>query len=408
MLKLFNTKTRKIETFIPRDKNRVLYYTCGPSVYNFAHIGNLRTFFWEDVLKRSMQYFGYNVVHAMPLSDIEDKAIAKFNSDKGRDFESFIMPKIALFKKDMLEMNIMHPTYLVRFKTAIPWVKKWVSMIEKKGYCKRDGNGNLLFRVGKVRGYGNLVRLDAKKRKNIGDRLEDDYSKEGLYDFALWKAADKQDGKIKWDSPWGEGRPGTHSYCSAIAYKWLGKKIDIHAGGVDNIFPHHENEMAQSGCVAGGDFVKYWFHVKHLTVNKRKMSKSIGNVFYLKDLKKRGIGGQDLRYFYLTKHYRKNQNFDFHEIRVAKMEFARLKAIVSKLIKNKTEKVDGKAFNRHIENEWSRIVKCVNSDLDMPHALGIYADLAGNLSKESMPNDSRELFIEKTRAFERITGLVLI
>ncbi len=405
-MELFNTKTRKIEGFRPKSGRTVLFYACGPSVYNFAHIGNLRTFFWEDVLKRALDFNGYKVRHAMPISDIEDKAIKAFNSQKTRDFEKFIMPKIERFNSDMREMNILRPTSLVRFKSAIPWVIKWISGIERKGYAYNDGKGNLVFKAGKAKGYGCLVRLNAKKRGKRGVRLADDYAKEGVYDFALWKAASPADGSLKWKSPWGMGRPGTHSYCSAIAYKWLGKKIDIHAGGTDNIFPHHENEIAQADCFAGRDFVKYWFHVRHLTVNKKKMSKRIGNVYYLADLEKMGFTGQDLRYFYLKRHYRQNQNFDAAEMRRAKSGLASLKKTISMIKSAKPAKRGGMGMAR-IKSGWASIMGSVNSDLHMPRALAVFTRMAQKGAQKGMKPAEKKLFLERAREFEFLTGLRL-
>lgn len=403
-MELFNTKTRKIEGFRPRNGRNVLFYACGPSVYNFAHIGNLRTFFWEDLLRRSLNFNGYNVRHAMPISDIEDKSIKAFNSSGKKDFEAFITPKIARFRSDMKKMNMLAPTSLVRFKSAIPWVIKWISGIESKGYAYGDGSGNLLFRAGKVKDYGSLVRLTAKKRQNKGTRLADDYAKEGIYDFALWKAAGTDDGSLKWNSPWGEGRPGTHSYCSAIAYKWLGAKIDIHAGGVDNIFPHHENEIAQSECFAGNGFVKYWFHVKHLTVNKKKMSKRIGNVYYLADLEKMGVTGQDLRYFYLQKHYRQNQDFNVRHIKAAKKGLASLKKTMA-LVKGSKPKATGGLSEKRIAASWSAIMKNANSDLRMNRALAAFEKLAIMAKARGLGNTEKKLFIERAREMEYLTGL---
>ncbi|HQT44519.1 MAG TPA: class I tRNA ligase family protein, partial [Candidatus Micrarchaeota archaeon] len=401
-------KTREIEAFRPRHGGKVLYYTCGPSIYNFAHLGNLRTFFWEDELKRALIFNGYKVSHAMPISDIEDKSIAAFNSQKNRDFEGFIRPKIARFKRDMSEMNIIWPTHIVRFKSAIPAVKEWIGKIQDNGFAYPDGKGNLLFNARKIKGYGSLVRLDAKKRRKTGTRLDDDYSKEGIYDFALWKAADKNDGQVKWRSPWGTGRPGTHAYCSAIAYNWLGKKIDIHAGGVDNIFPHHENEMAQSACVAGNDFVKYWFHVRHLTIGGKKMSKSLGNAHYLKDVAGKGIGGQDLRYFYLKKHYRKNQNFDFQCIKAAKQVRRRLASDIARIKKAKPCQGSGGKAEARIAKDWARMMAAVGKDLNVPRALEIFEKLVADMPGYCAGTNAKRLFLERASEFGFLTGLELI
>ncbi|MFA5106461.1 MAG: cysteine--tRNA ligase [Candidatus Micrarchaeia archaeon] len=405
-MELFNTKTRSIERFRPRKGNRVLFYACGPSVYNFAHIGNLRTFFWEDVLRRALAFNGYDVRHAMPVSDIEDKAIKAFNASGEKDFEKFITPKIARFRSDMKKMNILAPTSLVRFKSAIPWVIKWISGIESKGYAYGDSSGNLLFKAGKVKDYGRLVRLTGKKRLNRGARLADDYAKEGVYDFALWKAAAKEDGSLKWESPWGEGRPGTHSYCSAIAYKWLGEKIDIHAGGVDNIFPHHENEIAQSECFAGDDFVGYWFHVKHLTVNKKKMSKRIGNVHYLAGLEKMGFSGQDLRYFYLQRHYRQNQDFNMREMRRARKNRTSLVGEIAAIRKSKPV-ARGGLGEVAMRKAWDSIMHNIDSDLRMHRALAAFEGLARKAARKGMDKEGKKLFIERAREFGYLTGLTL-
>jgi len=403
MLKLYNTLSGKKEAFVPKKPGKVLYYTCGPSVYNFAHIGNLRTFFWEDLLKRLLFLRGLKVVHAMPISDMEDKAIAAFNSQHATtDFEKFIMPKIRKFKQDMDRIGIGRPGHIVRFKKSIPWIITWARKLEKKGAVYEDGRGNLVFRISKAENFGRLAKLGKAGKQKKGVRLSDDYSAQGRYDFAIWKKAARSAGKLKKKSPWGQGRPGTHAYCSAIAYKFLGKSIDIHAGGVDNIFPHHENEIAQSEVIAGRGFVRYWFHVKHLTVNKKKMSKSIGNVYYLKDLEDRGLSPQDLRYYYLQKHYRQKQDFDF---RAAKRNAERRLELVHR-VKRCFEQMGNADMRNALSLGKARINRLLDDDLMVHLALKAFEKITEKIAGANGTDEkTRKEYVKLAGLLEAVTGL---
>ncbi|MEM4367711.1 MAG: class I tRNA ligase family protein [Candidatus Anstonellales archaeon] len=323
MLRLYDTLTKTLKEFRPINKNRVLYYTCGPSIYNYAHIGNFRTFFWEDILHRYLIFKGFNVIRAMPISDLEDKAINNYREAKYYDesltFKKFIYQKTKKFLDDFKELQLLHPMYLIKFSDMVEDAKNAIIGLEKKGFAYRmkvKNKNYLFFDVSKISDYGIFWKLKNKG----GIRIKDDYSRSGYYDFCLWKE-EKMNEKLSdvvYEFPEvGKGRPGNAIYCALIATKYLSKKIDIHAGGTDNKFPHHENEVAICNALYGNIFANYWFHVAHITINKKKMSKRLGNVIYFDDIKDKGFNSLDLRFFYSLIHYRKNQNFTFEELEKA-------------------------------------------------------------------------------------------
>ena len=282
-------------------------YTCGPTVYNTAHIGNMRTFLFEDVLRRSLVFLGWQVEQVMNLTDVDDKTIDGAAS-AGVSLREFTQPFINSFFEDLDRLHIQRAEHYPRATEHIAEMLQLIQALVEKGYAY-ESDGSVFFRIGEDADYGKLSGFDLSQVRQ-GERVaSDNYDKEDVRDFVLWKGA--KEGEPAWDSPWGPGRPGWHLECSAMGMKYLGETFDIHCGGVDNIFPHHENEIAQSESATGKPFVRTWIQAEHLIVDGEKMSKSLGNFFTLQDLVDRGADLRALRYQLLSVHYRKKLNFTF-------------------------------------------------------------------------------------------------
>jgi cysteinyl-tRNA synthetase len=312
-LKLYNTESREKEEITPLDGKTIRMYTCGPTVYNFAHIGNFRTYVFEDLLRRTLQFFGFSVSQAMNLTDIDDKTI-KGAIEKKVPLLEFTRPFKEAFFGDLKTLNIEKVEY---YPEATDYISEMVEMIQKllkSGEAYRSHDGSIYFSIAKFPSYGRLSHLRLNELQvGASERIiHDEYEKENASDFVLWKAYDpERDGEIFWESPFGKGRPGWHIECSAMAMKLLGTTIDIHVGGIDNLFPHHENEIAQSESYSCCRFVKHWLHAEHLLVDHKKMSKSLGNFYTLRDLLNKGYSGPQVRYMLLQTHYRTQLNFTF-------------------------------------------------------------------------------------------------
>lgn len=335
VLRLFNTATRKIEEVHPLQGKRIRMYTCGPTVYNFAHIGNLRTYVFEDLLRRTLKFFGFEVEQVMNLTDIDDKTI-RGAIEKKQTLDAYTQPFIKAFFEDLQTLNIQKVEHYPR---ATEFVSEMIDIILKlleKGHAYVGKDGSVYFSIHSFPGYGKLSHLklgELKEGASERERIvQDEYDKENASDFVLWKSYDPvRDGNVYWDSPFGKGRPGWHIECSAMAMKLLGRTIDIHCGGVDNMFPHHENEIAQSECCSGQTFVNHWVHVEHLIVDHKKMSKSLGNFFTLRDLLKKGFDPLEVRYLLLQGHYRMQLNFTFQELEAVRASLTRLQDFIFRL-----------------------------------------------------------------------------
>lgn len=359
MLRLFDTLSRKKKVFRPLMKSLVRIYTCGPSVYAYSHIGNFRTYLFEDLLVRYLQYKGYRVRRVMNITDVEDKAIKQAN-EEGKTLEELQKDKIRVFFLDFDALGMVRPDIIANASEHIPQMAKLIQRLCEKGYCIKDRDG-VYFNVRKFRGYGKLTHL--KNHRYMGMAHKDDYAKEGLWNFRLWKAWSKADGNFLWKSPFGKGRPGWHIECSAMAMQYLGESFDIHCGGNDNIFPHHENERAQSESATGKLFANFWLHSKHLTINKRKMSKRTGNVLYVKQLAKRGVPSSCLRAYLISEKYRRPLDFTKEKFRSKIKKCHRIDAILKKL-KN-VRKNGGGILGKQISNELrSGFENAMDDDLD--------------------------------------------
>jgi cysteinyl-tRNA synthetase len=339
-LKLFNTLSRSVQEFVPRDPagREVGLYCCGPTVYDFAHIGNWRTFIFGDLVRRYLEFKGYAVRHVMNITDVDDKIIGRVRESR-LPLREFTARFESAFFEDLRTLNCQAPGQTPRATEHMPQIIALIHKLMGRGLAYRAPDGSVYFSIEKYRGsgcrYGQLVNLDFDELR-VGRRVRsDDYAKEAAGDFALWKARVPEDGDVFWPSPWGEGRPGWHIECSAMSMQLLGPSFDLHLGGEDLIFPHHEDEIAQSeGAGAqppGQPFVKYWLHGAHLLVEGKKMSKSLGNFFTLRDLLAKGFTGREIRYLLLAAHYRETFNFTLEGLQGARAALLRLDQCLTKL-----------------------------------------------------------------------------
>ena len=324
-IRFFNTYSRQTETFVPLEPGRVRLYTCGPTVYNFAHIGNFRAYVFEDLLQRHLEFRGYNVKRVMNLTDVDDKTIRGCRA-ASIPLAEFTKPFKAAFFEDLKTLRI-RPADEFPEATAENHIERMICMIAtlmEKGHAYRADDGSVYFRIRSFEAYGKLAHIVLDDLKPGVRVSSDEYEKENVGDFALWKSWDPADGDVGWESPWGRGRPGWHIECSAMATGILGPQLDIHCGGEDNIFPHHEAEIAQSEGVTGLPFVRLWMHCKHLQVEGTKMAKSSGNFFTLRDLMEKQWTGREVRYALISVKYREPLNFTFEGLAAARSALVRL------------------------------------------------------------------------------------
>ncbi len=307
---LFNTLGRQLAPLDPVEPGVVRMYTCGPTVYNEVHIGNLRTFLFEDLLRRSLRHLGSRVVQVMNLTDVDDKTIQGAHR-AGLSLADYTEPFIQSFWRDLDTLHMERPEHFPRATEHIPEIIELIARLIEREHAY-ESEGSVFFSIARDPDYGKLSGFDLAQVRR-GERVaNDEYGKDDVRDFALWKAV--KPGEPAWDSPWGPGRPGWHVECSAMSMKYLGPTFELHCGGVDLIFPHHENEIAQSESATGLPFVRHWVHSEHLIVDGQKMSKSLGNVYTLKDLLDRGYTARAIRYLFLSVHYRQKLNFTFDSL----------------------------------------------------------------------------------------------
>lgn len=392
MLKLFNTETREKEEIRPH-QGKMKMYTCGPTIYDFAHIGNFRTYVFEDLLRRAIQYFGFGIDQAMNITDIDDKTI-RGAIQKKIPLKEYTEPFRKAFFEDLHALNIQKVEH---YPAATDYIPEMIAMIEtlmKKGFAYKSQNGSIYFSIRKFPQYGRLSHLNLSDLKvnASGENEADEYDKDNIADFVLWKAYDSErDGQIFWESPFGLGRPGWHIECSAMATKLLGSTIDIHCGGVDNMFPHHENEIAQSECCSGHEFVHHWVHVEHLLVDHKKMSKSLGNFYTLRDLLKKGYSGSEVRYLLLSTHYRTQLNFTFAGLDAARASLQRVEDLTLRL-----QTIQGEhPVSGALERANLRFKTALADDLNISAALAALFDLLRELNTLA---DERKLGATEAKA----------
>jgi cysteinyl-tRNA synthetase len=307
--RLYNTLTRSVDPFEPEDGKTVRMYTCGPTVYNPAHVGNFRTFLFEDLLRRVIELRGWNVLQVMNLTDVDDKII-KRASEQGITIRDVTEPVTEVFHSDRKFLRIQDAEFYPKATDHLPEMIELVRALIERGIAYQAEDGSVYYAIDRFKGYGRLSRLDTREIKSGARVAQDDYTKENVQDFALWKAAKPEDEKTgaAWDSPWGRGRPGWHLECSAMAMRYLGTTMDIHCGGVDLVFPHHEDEIAQSEGATGKMFSRFWCHGEFLLTEGTKMAKRVGNVATVSDLREQGVSAAAFRHFVFSTHYRKQLN----------------------------------------------------------------------------------------------------
>ncbi len=368
---IFDTKLRKKVRFTPEKDNTVRMYTCGPTIYNFAHIGNLRTFVFEDLLRRSIKFLGMKIFHVMNITDIDDKTI-KGAIDNEISLEEFTKPfEIAFFD----DLNTLNVEPAEKYPKATEFVDGMISMISQlieKGFAYSTDSGDVFFRIKDFKHYGELSHLNMDELE-VGRSCRvnhDEYDKENATDFVLWKSFEPaRDRDIYWDSPFGKGRPGWHLECSCMSMHYLGESFDLHTGGVDNIFPHHENEIAQSEALTGKIFSRHWMHSEHLLVEGKKMSKSLGNFYTLRDLLTKGYSGREVRALFLSGHYRAQMNFTLEGLGAIQKSLHRLDVFIERVTASKgLEKLDVSVF----ENGFK---EAICDDLNTPQTFAVLFDM---------------------------------
>jgi len=404
----FNTLTRKKEKFVPISDARVGMYTCGLTVYDFGHIGNMRAFIFEDVLKRWLEYCGFKVTHVMNITDVDDRTI-RGSMKHGKLLNEYTEQYIKAFYDDIATLNIEKADHYPRATEHIPEMVVLVKRLLDKGYAYRGEDGSIYYNVRKFKDYGKLSKLELKALK-AGARVKvDEYAKEEASDFALWKAWDESDDDVYWETEIGKGRPGWHIECSAMSMKYLGETFDIHCGGVDNMFPHHENEIAQSEAATGKKFVNYWLHNEHLLVEGRKMAKRLGNYYTLRDLTSKGYDPKAVRYLMFSTHYRQQLNFTFEGLDAAKNAIERIVSFMRRL-----KKADGKEGDQELQElmkqTQTRFEDAMSDDLNVGVALASLFDLIRGVNnlmdRDSVSKDEAKLLEDLIMRFDKVLGII--
>jgi len=378
---IYDTRLRKKVPFQPLESGIVRLYTCGPTVYADSHIGNYRTYAFEDLLRRSLEYIGYDVKQVMNLTDIDDKTI-RISRENGVALNDFTAPIIDRFFRDIDELKIQRAEHYPAATKHIPEMIDLISKLIEQGYAY-IAEGSVYFSIDRYSEYGKLSGMKLEKMAR-GVRIDaDEYEKDNFRDFALWRGWSEDDGDVKWDAPFGAGRPGWHIECSAMSMKYLGEQFDIHTGGVDNIFPHHENEIAQSVCATGKEFVKHWMHSAHLIFEGEKMSKSLGNISTLRELLDQGYSSRSIRYVLLTTHYRQQVNFTDAVIMAGVASLDRLDTLRQVASEASLEGVARSEINGAINLAKDKFASAITDDLAISAAMAALFDFVSTVHRIS-------------------------
>jgi cysteinyl-tRNA synthetase len=395
VLRLFNTLGRKIEEFVPLQEGVVKIYTCGPTVYDYAHIGNFRTFVFQDLLRRYLKYKGYSVFQVQNITDVDDKTI-RAAREQGVSLREYTNRYIEAYFQDIDTLGIERAEVYPRATDHIPEMVSLIKKLLEKGFAYFS-EGSVYYRVSAFKEYGKLSGI-----KSTGLRAErvksDEYAKEEARDFALWKAWDEEDGDVFWVTELGKGRPGWHIECSAMSMKYLGETFDIHSGGVDLIFPHHENEIAQSEAVTGKPLARYWVHCEHLLVNGQKMAKSLGNYFTLRDLLARGYTPAAIRFLLLSAHYRDRLNFTFEGLMHAENTVRRLQEFNLRISTAKPSSSEDRLVESVGEYR-RRFEEAMDNDLNTPAALAAFFEFMREVNKALDEGKVSQKDLDSCRAF---------
>ena len=403
--RLYNTLTRTTEPFAPADGKRVLMYTCGPTVYNPAHLGNFRTFLFEDLLRRTLRLRGWEVRQVMNLTDVDDKIITRA-SQSGRTITEVTEPIVEIFHADRKYLRIEDAEVYPKATETIPEMIDLVEKLMAKGVAYLAEDGSVYFAIDRFPEYGRLSRLDTREIKSGARVAQDDYTKENAQDFALWKAAKPEDeaSGAAWDSPWGRGRPGWHLECSAMSMKFLGETLDIHCGGVDLVFPHHEDEIAQSEAATGKTFSRVWCHGEFLLTDGAKMAKRVGNVSTVKDLREQGVSAAALRHFVYSTHYRKQLNLSGVALEASMEAVRRIGEFAARLDEAKGGTPELAVAADEAE---SAVRSALFDDLNAPEAMGALFTFIGRGNAELDRRGSDVSALARARAaFAVIDGVL--
>jgi cysteinyl-tRNA synthetase len=407
-LRLFNTLTRKKDEFRTVEPKNVKMYNCGPTVYNFAHIGNFRAYVASDILKRYLLYKGYSVKQVMNITDVDDKTI-RDSQKEAISLKDFTERYTRCFLEDLESLNISRPDIMPK---ATEHIKEMVEMVkillEKKIAYK--GDDAIYFDITKFDDYGKLSKIDVKSNKAGARVNQDEYDKENANDFALWKMYDESDGEVYWDTQVGKGRPGWHIECAAMSIKYLGMPFDIHTGGVDLIFPHHENEIAQAEAAYGKKFVNFWLHNEYILVDGKKMSKSLGNFYSLRDVLKKGYDPNAVRYLLMSSHYRQQFNFSFEGLNASKSSIERLNEIIMKLRAVKETDVSDDFTEGLIKKAMQGFEEAMDDDLNISLALSRVFDFIRIINQHVMDKnickESADKIINFLKNIDSVLGVM--
>ncbi len=383
-IQFYNSLTHRVEPLEPIRPGKIGMYTCGPTVYNYAHIGNFRCYAFEDILKRTLLASGLKVRHVMNLTDVDDKTIRGSQAEH-LPLREFTRKYKDAFFQDIKTLRMIPADVYPAATETIPEMIELIQKLFDKGIAYQAEDKSVYFSIAKWPHYGQLVKID-RDAMRVGVRVKmDEYAKDSMADFALWKAWDQADGDVWWDSPWGRGRPGWHIECSAMSSKYLGKTFDLHCGGVDNMFPHHEDEIAQSEAANGCRFVNMWMHCAHLMVENQKMSKSLGNFYTLKDILDKGYSGREIRYVLIGTYYRQSLNFSFQALEEARGNLQRIDAFRERLQDVAKHGAEGDATPEQaaaFEKAGAAFLAALQDDLNVSAGLGVLFDFLRESNRE--------------------------
>jgi cysteinyl-tRNA synthetase len=407
--RLYNTLTRRVEPFAPADGRTVRMYTCGPTVYNPAHLGNFRTFLFEDLMRRVFVLRGWGVRQVMNLTDVDDKII-KRAVEQGKTIDEVTAPIVEIFHRDREFLRIQPAE---EYPKATDYIRQMVALVQRlveQGVAYKAEDGSVYFAIDKFPGYGKLSRLDTREVKSGARVLQDDYTKDNAQDFALWKAAKPEDERsgAAWDSPWGRGRPGWHLECSAMAMDLLGETLDLHGGGIDLIFPHHEDEIAQSEAATGKPFARFWCHGAFLLTEGAKMAKRVGNVLTIQGLREDGVSPAALRHFVFNTHYRKELNLSDEALEASVQGVRRVGDFHDRLYDPATQSLGGTPeLSKAADEAVAASDAALFDDLNGPEALAALFNFIRRANAELDRRGGDRESIDRARgAFERINGVL--
>jgi len=410
-IRLFNTYSRSLEEFRPLDPvgREVKMYTCGPTVYSHAHIGNFRAYVFEDLLQRHLELRAFNVRRVMNITDVDDKTI-RGSREANVPLAHFTAPFKKAFFDDLDTLRIKRADSFPEATDPRELAKmiEMIGTLMERGLAYQADDKSIYFRINKFPDYGKLAHFDLNELRSTGRVKSDEYDKENIGDFALWKAWDEADGEVKWESPWGAGRPGWHIECSAMATQLLGNQLDIHCGGVDNIFPHHEAEIAQTEGCTGKKFVRYWLHCAHLMVEGQKMAKSLGNFYTLRDVIAKGYSGREVRYGLMRVHYRAPLNFTWEGMEEAREALGRIDDWMNRIeALSQEENVQRPTSN--VQGPTEAFEAALDDDLNISGALGVLFESIRNtnraLDEGALTPSDAQRWLQWWARIDRVLGL---